>query len=228
MKTYDFLLFDADGTLLDFDRSESLAIQETAAHFCPEKTNAAEERYHRINAALWERFNKGEITRSELLLSRFSQLCEALALQADPAEMNRYYMRCLATHADLLPGAEEVLRDLSSRYKMYIITNGASYTQRGRFEKSPITPLFKQLFISEEMGVQKPQKEFFSAVAAAIPGFSNDRALVIGDSLSSDILGANNAGIDCCWYNPQNAPIAENLHCDYQIQNLHELLQILR
>ena len=147
--------------------------------------------------------------------------------QDDPALMNRYYMEQLSRHADLLEEAEEICNILYKKYKLYIITNGSSLTQHGRFAICPLTPLFQNIFISEDMGVKKPQKAYFDAVAAAIPGFDPQRALVIGDSLSSDILGANHAGWDCCWYNPQALPNFSDAHCTYEIRRLRNLLEIL-
>lgn len=228
MKRYEFLLFDADGTLLDFDRCEEKALRDTLRHYKIPADTKTVHLYHQINAALWEQFNRGEIDRPYLLHRRFEQLCEQLGRQDDPAQMNRYYMQQLSCHADLLEDAAEVCNILSKKYKLYIITNGASLTQHGRFSVCPLTPLFQNLFISEDMGVQKPQKAYFDAVAAAIPGFAPDRALVIGDSLSSDILGANQAGLDCCWYNPQAAEKPASISCTYEIRRLRQLLEILR
>lgn len=227
MKQYQFLLFDADGTLLDFDRCEEKALRDTLLSFGIPDCQETLRSYHQINAALWERFNAGEIDRPYLLHRRFEQLCKQLGRQDDPALMNRYYMEQLSRHADLLEEAEEICNILYKKYKLYIITNGSSLTQHGRFAICPLTPLFQNIFISEDMGVKKPQKAYFDAVAAAIPGFDPQRALVIGDSLSSDILGANHAGWDCCWYNPQALPNFSDAHCTYEIRRLRNLLEIL-
>ena len=175
MKQYQFLLFDADGTLLDFDRCEEKALRDTLLSFGIPDCQETLRSYHQINAALWERFNAGEIDRPYLLHRRFEQLCEQLGRQDDPALMNRYYMEQLSRHADLLEEAEEICNILYKKYKLYIITNGSSLTQHGRFAICPLTPLFQNIFISEDMGVKKPQKAYFDAVAAAIPGFDPQR-----------------------------------------------------
>ena len=141
--------------------------------------------------------------------------------------MNRYYMEQLSQHADLLEESAEICNILHKKYKLYIITNGASLTQHGRFRVCPLTPLFENIFVSEDMGVQKPQKAYFDAVAAAIPGFDSQQALVIGDSLSSDILGANHANLDCCWYNPKALSNHSDAFCTYEIRRLRDLLEIL-
>ncbi|MDD3192888.1 MAG: YjjG family noncanonical pyrimidine nucleotidase [Oscillospiraceae bacterium] len=227
MKAYQFLLFDADGTLLDFDRCEEKALRNTLTRYRIDDGEKTIHLYHQINADLWERFNLGEIDRAYLLHRRFGQLCEQLNRQEDPAQMNRDYMEQLSRHADLLEESAEICNILCQKYKLYIITNGASLTQHGRFAVCPLTPLFEDIFISEDMGVQKPQKAYFDAVAAAIPGFDPDRALVIGDSLSSDMQGANNAGLDCCWYNPQALPNLSGVCCTYEIRRLRELLALL-
>ena len=227
MKHYEFLLFDADGTLLDFDLCEEKALRDTLAHYEMDGSDETVHAYHKFNADLWERFNHGEIDRAFLLIDRFRQLIAYLGRQDDPAAVNRFYMEQLSCHADLLEESWEICNILKEKYKMYIITNGASFTQHGRFAVCPLTPLFEKIFISEDMGVQKPHKDYFDAVAADIEGFDPEKALVIGDSLSSDILGANNAGIDCVWYNPAALPIKEGVHCEYEVRRLRQLLEIL-
>lgn len=227
MKRYQFLLFDADGTLLDFDRCEEKALRDTLLFYGISDCSETIACYHQINAALWERFNCGEIDRPYLLRRRFEQLCEQLGCSEDPERMNRYYMEQLSQHADLLEESAEICNILRKKYKLYIITNGASLTQHGRFRVCPLTPLFENIFISEDMGVQKPQKAYFDAVAAAIPGFDSQQALVIGDSLSSDILGANHANLDCCWYNPKALSNHSDAFCTYEIRRLRDLLEIL-
>lgn len=227
MKTYEFLLFDADGTLLDFDRCEEKALRDTMAHYRLDATPENILAYHQINAALWERFNRGEIDRPFLLVDRFAQFCKKMGLSDDPAQMNRFYMGRLSQHADLLEESWEICNLLKEKYKLYIITNGASLTQHGRFAICPLTPLFSDLFISEDMGAQKPQKAYFDLVAQSIPGFDPEKALVIGDSLSSDILGANNAHLDSCWYNPTGLPADPRVPCNYEISRLRQLLPIL-
>lgn len=227
MQHYRFLLFDADGTLFDFDRCEEEALKAALGAFsCPAGPEAV-QLYHEINAGLWEQFNKGEIDRGALLGRRFVLLCDKLSLPADPDALNREYMNQLSHRAYLLDGAEAVLRTLAVRYRLFIITNGATFTQRGRFAASSITPLFEKIFISEEMGVQKPQKAFFDAVAKDISGFSPDKALVIGDSPSSDIAGAMAAGIDSCWYNPGGTALPGGLSCRYTVDRLSALLSFL-
>ena len=227
MKPYQFLLFDADGTLLDFDLCEEKALRVTLEHYNMDGSDETVHAYHEFNAGLWERFNRGEVDRAFLLRDRFQQLIDYLGRDDDPAEVNRYYMEQLSCHADLLEESWEICNRLKEKYQLYIITNGASFTQHGRFAICPLTPLFQKIFISEDMGVQKPHKEYFDAVAADIEGFDPEKALVIGDSLSSDILGANNAGLDCVWYNPAALPLKEGVRCDYEIRRLRQLLAIL-
>ncbi len=227
MKDYTFLLFDADGTLLNFDLCEEKALKDTLKQYGVSAEEEVVGLYHRINASLWERFNKGELIHSQLQNLRFEKLCQALGLKADSAEMNRRYMEQLRKHADLMEESLEVCNILYKKYKLYIITNGFHYTQEGRFSICPLTPLFQKIFISEDIGAQKPDKAFFDKVSSSIEGFDSRRALVIGDSLSSDILGANNAGLDCCWYNPKGLPGRGDVHYNYEIRDLRQLLKIL-
>ena len=227
MKRYRTLLFDADNTLLDFTRSEKEALTDTLRRFGLPSSDELIAGYSRINDAHWKRLERGEITRDFLKVIRFAVFLDTYGLSADPAQMAVTYCDLLATKSFLIPGAEEVCRTLSRNYDLYLITNGNAAVQHGRFDPSPIRKYFKDCFISDEIGAEKPSAAFFEIVRSRIPGFSADRALVIGDSLSSDIQGGVNAGIDTCWYHPKPKQNPGNVPVTYEISDLGELPALL-
>lgn len=227
MKPYKTLLFDADNTLLDFTRSEREALTDTLTLYGLPCTEDVIATYSRINDAHWKRLERGEITRAFLQVSRFACFLEACGLHADPEKMAVTYPERLATKSFLIPGAEEVTKTLAKTYDLYIITNGNASVQHGRFDPSPIRKYFRGCFISQELGAEKPSSEFFDIVKKSIPGFRPELALVIGDSLTSDICGGVNAGIDTCWYNPKSKQNTGNVPVTYEIRDLRELLTLL-
>jgi len=206
MARYNFILFDADDTLFDFEVAERHALRTVLEGQGFPLTAALVARYHAINRDLWARFDRGEVAQSWLLVERFAVLLKELCSDTDPAALNLAYLRQLGTCGALLLGAEDLCRALGAHCTMAIVTNGALIAQKGRFEASPIRPLFSRLFISEEMGIQKPQKQFFDVVCRDMGITDRARAVVVGDNLRTDILGGVNAGIDTIWYNPRRMP----------------------
>lgn len=200
---YDTVLFDADNTLFDFDAAEAQALDLTLSAYGYPLTDQSRSCYLSANRALWERFDRGEVTREWLVVERFSALQRALGGSWDPAEMNAFYLARLAEAGCLLPGAEALCRNLAPRCTLAIVTNGVASAQRGRFVRSPLKELIPWLFISEEVGYQKPQRQFFDVVLSAMALPASARTVVVGDSLTADILGAANAGLDSIWYNPR-------------------------
>ncbi len=201
MKKYTTLLFDNDNTLMDFYASERQAIEQTSTAFGVEYNDSIGRLYSEINDSYWKRFEKGEIRREEIKVGRFKTFVERLSLSGDPEEMANYYFEALSNASILLEGAKELCQKLCRQYKMYLITNGSTYVQKKRLSASPITPLFKGVFISEEMGVKKPDREFFDIVLSRIEEKDKSKICVVGDSMSSDILGGINAGLDTCFFN---------------------------
>jgi 2-haloacid dehalogenase len=165
-------------------------------------TEELSERYHAVNRALWARYDRGEVRQDWLLVERFAVLLRELGSSLDPAALNRDYLRELGRSGVLLPGAEQLCRTLADRCTLAIVTNGASVAQRGRFDSSPIRPFISGLFISEELGYQKPQREFFDVTCREMGISDRARAVVVGDNLRTDIQGGINAGLDTIWYNP--------------------------
>jgi 2-haloacid dehalogenase len=209
MAKYEYILLDADNTLFDFDYSEKMALGDTLARFGYPMTEDHHRAYHQANKALWKAFERGEIPQEEILNRRFRGFMDLMGGDFDSAAMNDYFMDRLIAHGRLLPGAEEFCRSLYGHATLVIVTNGVARVQRGRLERSPIQELFAGVFISTELGCQKPSGAYFDAVCQALPLPDRRRAVLVGDSLTSDIQGGHNAGIDTIWYNPEGRPSGE-------------------
>ncbi len=224
---YTFALFDADNTLLDFSRSEHDALSECLLSRGIQPTDALVARYSAINDAHWKLLERGLTTRDQLRIARFSDFFEEIGVDFDPECMANDYMATLSTKAYCMDGAVELIDRLAGKCRLYIITNGIGSVQNARFNVTPMAPHFEGVFISEELGCAKPDKAFFDCVAAAIPDFDAHRALVIGDSLSSDILGGIRAGIDTCWFNPRGLTPPDDMSITHTVTRLSEVEAIL-
>lgn len=225
---YRYLLFDADDTLFDFPKASSRAFEAMCqAHDIPCSPEVY-RLYHEINLELWAAFDRGEVSKEFVTLERYVRFLKAMELDRDPAACNRDYLSGLGEGVYPLPHAEAVCRELKARgHRMYIITNAVASVQRSRLRGSVFSELFEAAFISEEAGAAKPSRAYFDYVRARLPGLTAENALVIGDSLSTDMRGANNAGLPCCWFNPAGKPGTEDLRIDYEISDLRQLLEIV-
>ena len=221
------ILIDLDETLLDFTRAEAAALERALTELGAPYSEAVRQRYHAINAIQWELLEDGVLTREEALVRRFALLLEELDHPADPAALCGHYESYLEAGHWLLPGAREVLEALTRRYAVCAASNGSSAVQRRRLEASGILPYFQDLFISEELGHDKPGPAFFEAAFARIPGFRREETVMVGDSLTSDIRGGRNAGIRTCWYNPKGLPARPDIRPDFQFSSLEALPALL-
>lgn len=224
---YKHILLDADDTLLDFQAAEREALNYIFASLPIPPTDSLLEKYHTINHSLWAAFERGEITKDDILSTRFRKLLAEIDIQVDRPNLEAEYQDKLASGHMVIPGVYEILDQLKEHYDLYIVSNGVASTQYSRLDASGLTPYFKNMFISEETGYQKPQIEFFQYVSERIPNYDPAKALIIGDSLSSDMQGGINAGIDTCWYNPNKLKNSKGLAVTYEITALNELLDIL-
>ena len=226
--SYDILLFDADRTLFDFDESEKLAFFEVAPNYGVIPTDENFELYKKINNENWHALELGLFKKEVIVVRRFEQFLQAVNASGDAVEMNDEYLTALSQKSILFKDALPLLQALKAHGKrIYIITNGVTKVQEGRLHGSPIEPYLDGVFISEQMNVSKPQKLFFDLVAERIENYSPKSALVIGDSLTSDIQGANNAGLDCIWFNPENAPTPQNYRITHNVQTFSQMENIL-
>ena len=221
------LLFDLDDTILDFRTAERTSIRRTFEAFSIPADEAVLRRYSEINVGCWQRLERGTMTREEVLVGRFELLFRELGIAASARAVQDHYEALLESGHYFVPGAPELLEELYPRYELYLISNGNLRTQEGRLKSAGISPFFKGIFISEVIGVNKPAKAFFDACFTAIPGFRTEDALIVGDSLSSDILGGINAGVRTCWFNPDGIPLSGSVRPDYEIHALGELPALL-
>jgi 2-haloacid dehalogenase len=223
---YTWLLFDADDTLFDFPKAEANALQWTLEQAgLPFLTKFA-SLYARFNQQVWQEFERGEVTSQELRVKRFRLFFDETRLDGDPQVISPLYLRNLALGADLLPGAEEVIRELKGRYHLALVTNGLKEVQRPRLENSAIWDCFEKVFISEEIGAAKPSRKYFESVFHGIGQPEKTSVLLIGDSLTSDMCGGVEYGLDTCWYNPKAK--STELPVTYQISRLQELIKLLK
>lgn len=227
MKKYEVLLFDVDGTLLNFDKAEELGIEGLLNYFGVPVTEENKQKYHLLNKSYWERLERGEVTRDQVLSLRFEEFFGDFGIQVNGMETDGLYREYLNDCAILIEGAIEALEYLKEKYQLYIITNGVAQTQYHRLEKAGLDKYFKGIFVSEEAGTQKPQMEFFEYCFEKMGRRDVDNMLVIGDSLTSDIRGGNTAGIDTLWYNPHGSVNTAGVHVDYEMKELGELKILL-
>ena len=222
----EFLFLDLDDTILDFQKVERLALAKTLESFGLPPTDTVLARYHEINREHWERLERKELTRQQVLVGRFAALFAEMGLSAQAEQVARAYEENLSQGHYFLPGAEEALKSLSQTYKLYLASNGTARVQAGRLKSAGIIPYFQEIFVSEEMGYNKPDPAYFDACFARIPGFRKDRAMMVGDSLTSDILGGIQAGIATCWVNPHHK--TGEIHPDYEIESIVQLEALLK
>ena len=221
------LFFDLDDTLLDFKGGESIAIRQTLAQAGIAPTDEMAALYSAINQSQWELLEEGKLTRDQVLLRRFDILFARLGIQGDSKKTQAVYENLLAQQHPFLPGALELLETLYPKYPLYLVSNGTAAVQDQRLRDSDLSRFFQKIFISERVGADKPSKEFFDRCFAQIPGFSPDQGLIIGDSLTSDMRGGNNAGLHTCWFNPKKKPRRGDISVEFEIRELSELLEIL-
>ncbi len=229
---YKYLLFDIDGTLMDFEHDMDYAFrymyESSGLSKAKPLTDDLMELYEKHNKFWWRRFEQGLCTKSELFNNRFIDFFKEADLpRLDPNWINDLYFGALGETGTLFPGAEQLLSDLCKYYTLYIVTNGNASSQKTRLEHSGILRYIKNYFISETTGYAKPDKRYFDYVLSHIPGSKPDDCIVIGDSLSSDMRGALNAGMDSIWYNPTHITADPATSVTYEVENFDEIRNIL-
>ena len=223
-----YLFLDLDDTILDFKKAESIAIRRTMAAYGADPTDANAARYSAVNDLHWKALERGEMTRAQVLTGRFAMFFGELGIEIDPAAVAKTYETFLSQGHFFLPGAEETVKQkLFGKYKLYLASNGTAVVQKGRMTSADLYPYFEESFVSQELGHNKPTREYFEAAFARIPGFNKAECLMVGDSLTSDILGGKNAGISTCWVNPGHKVAPPELQPDYQIESLSQLEPLL-
>lgn len=223
------LLWDVDGTLLDFGKSEEYGIRKCFENFgLGECTDEMLERYSKINHKYWQMLETGEITKQQVLTERFVEFFKSENIDFNNIyAFNDEYQIRLGDKFFFCDNAFETVASLKSEYKQYAVTNGTYIAQQRKLTQSGLINIFDDVFISDKIGFEKPNIEFFNAVQEKIGKFNNNEVMIIGDSLSSDMQGGNNADILCCWYNPHNAERKNNIKIDFEIKDISEILNIL-
>ena len=223
------VLWDIDGTLLSFKAAERCAMRacfETLG--LGELTDEMLVEYSAINARYWKRLELGELTKPQVLQGRFEEFFTSYGLNTDCVDaFNAMYQVRLGETVVFNDNGKELVEALRGKVLQYAVTNGTLVAQRGKLKNSGLDRLLDDVFISDIIGIEKPNKGFFDAVFDKIGDFKPNEMLIVGDSLTSDIRGGNNAGILCCWYNPKGEPMPEGFRVDYDIRNLNELPAIL-
>ena len=228
LKNYDVFLFDADGTLFDYDMAEANALK-TMFDYCGfNYSESVRSKYREINTQEWESYEKGETTKAELQVSRFTRLFSSIGVDFDVKDFNEKYLYQLGKGTFLINGALEICREVvSCNKRIYIVTNGILATQKARIEHSSIKEYISDYFVSEFVGSQKPHASYFNYVFSHIPAMDKDKTLIVGDSLSADIAGGNNSGIDSCWLNSSGIENKTDIVPTYEIAALYELRKFI-
>ena len=218
-----FIFIDLDDTILDFKKAESVALKRSLLEFGISADDDTVTLYSVINDKMWKRLERGENTREEILVMRFKEFFDCLNLKKDPEKMNEIYKKNLSVGHFFMPEAEEFLEKLQG-HRLFIVSNGTTSVQNGRIKSAGIEKYFEKIFLSQDVGFDKPDKRFFDKCFKEIEGFNKDQAIILGDSLTSDIQGGKNAGIKTCWYNPRK----KQGEADHTITSLMEFFDVLR
>lgn len=225
---FKVILWDVDATLLNFEKAEEAGIRG-----CFEKFNLGEctdemlEVYKKINRGYWQMMERGEIEKPVLLVKRFEDFLNAYGLDSSvAADFNELYQILLGETVVFYDHALETVLALKGKVLQCAVTNGTKVAQDRKLRNSGLDKEFNHIFISEVVGIEKPNKGFFDAVFAEIGEFSRDEVLIVGDSLTSDIQGGVNAGIMTCWFNPEGKENTSGLKPDYEISDIAEVMEL--
>lgn len=223
----EFLFLDLDDTILDFHKAERIALAKTLRSFGLEPTEHVLNRYHLINIQHWQALERRELTREQVLVGRYEQLFRELNMDVDANAAQQAYEHNLGIGHYFLPGAEEAVKRLHEKYRLFLASNGTASVQHSRLTSAGLYPWFEKVFISQDMGHNKPAPEYFEACFAEISGFDPEKAMMVGDSLTSDILGGIRAGMKTCWIAPKDAQPRADITPDYRLESITQLEALL-
>lgn len=227
MKDKPSIFLDLDNTILDFTKAERVGLLKTLNDMNIEVSDEMMDIYSRINIEQWEQLERGELSRDEIRTSRFERFFEELGMDADGSKAEEFYEEYLCQGHYCIDGAIELLEALYKDCNLYAASNGIDFVQERRLTGAGIKKYFKNIFISEHMGCDKPDKRFFQRCFETAPEIIPEHSLIVGDSLTSDILGGINAGIKTVWYNPKRSAGQEDIKPDYEISSLSELPELI-
>ena len=223
-----FILLDLDDTILDFHKAEAIALRGALQELGLQSTDEIISRYSEINNRHWQLLELGRLKRDEVLTRRFTVLFQEFNIDCTGEKARAVYERRLSIGHYFMPGAEDLIKALYGKYLLYIVSNGTATVQDGRIKSAGIARYFNDIFISQRIGHDKPSKEFFESCFARIPDFDRKKAVIIGDSLTSDIQGGLNAGIRTIWYNYRHKPLDGNIIPDYETDSLDSIPALLQ
>lgn len=221
------IMIDLDDTIFDFHTAEKIAVKRTMESFGIEPKEEYIKRYSEINRDQWNLLEQGKITRTRLKIRRYELLFEEIGVDFSGEEATKRYEKFLGMGHIFIDGADNLLKNLSEKYRLYIATNGTLDVQKSRIKSSGIEKYTKGIFISQEIGYDKPSRNFFNCCFEKMENFEKCETVIVGDSLSSDIQGGKNSGIRTIWYNPKKMPNKSETVPDYEINGLEELYEIL-
>jgi 2-haloacid dehalogenase len=222
-----FIFLDLDDTILDFHRSEAVALRKTLQSLNVNPTDEVIARYSEINLAQWKALERKELTREQVLTGRFRQLFEELGMNVSPSVAQSLYEKNLSESHFFIDGAPRLLMTLSQKYPLYIVSNGTTLVQMSRIASSGIGRYFKGIFLSQQLGADKPQIEFFERATGQIEGYKSEESIILGDSLTSDMQGGINAGMHTCWFNPHHRERGD-ITPEFEIADLAEFDNVLK
>jgi 2-haloacid dehalogenase len=222
-----FIFLDLDDTILDFHRSEAVALRKTLQSLNVDPTDEIIARYSKINLAHWKALERRELTREQMLTGRFHQLFHELGMNVSPNVAQSLYEKNLSESHFFVDGAPRLLMMLSKKYPLYIVSNGTTLVQTSRIASSGIGRYFKAVFLSEQLGADKPQIEFFERATGQIEGYNPDESIILGDSITSDMQGGINAGMHTCWFNPHHRERGD-INPEFEITDLAEFDAVLQ
>ena len=223
-----YLFLDLDNTILDFSKAEAVAIRKTMREYGLAPTDELAARYSAINDWHWKALERGELTKPQVVTRRFAVFFSEQGIDVDADAVAKTYETYLSQGHWFLPVAEEAVKEkLFGKYRLFLASNGTPVVQQGRMTSADLYPYFEQSFISEEIGYNKPAKEYFEIAFSRIPGFRKEACIMVGDSLTGDIQGGKNAGLRTVWVNPHHKIAPDHLKPDYEIEYLADLPKLL-
>lgn len=223
-----YLFLDLDNTILDFSKAEAIAIRKTMSAYGLTPTDELAARYSHINDLHWKALERGELTKPQVVTQRFAVFFGEQGIEVDAQAVAKTYETYLSQGHWFLPGAEKCVKEvLFGKYRLFLASNGTPIVQQGRMTSADLYPYFEQSFISEEIGYNKPAKEYFEIAFSRIPGFRKEECIMVGDSLTGDIRGGKNAGLRTVWVNPHHKIAPDHLKPDYEIEYLADLPALL-